>query len=199
MSAPIILFKPACQAIADTIKTTLGPRGLDKMIVQNSGTTIISNDGATILKALEVALPAANVLVDLAKSQDAEIGDGTTTVVLLAAELLAMSKPFIDEGIHPQVIINAYRKASKYALQVVNDVAVDVKGESIEIGGKKGMSKKELLIKCACTTLSSKLVATQKQHFAELIVQAVMHLDDSMPLNMIGIKKYEAVLWTNRN
>ncbi|KRX75049.1 T-complex protein 1 subunit eta, partial [Trichinella sp. T6] len=205
MSAPIILFKPgtehakgkrhivgniqACQAIADTIKTTLGPRGLDKMIVQSSGTTIISNDGATILKALEVALPAANVLVDLAKSQDAEIGDGTTTVVLLAAELLAMSKPFIDEGIHPQVIINAYRKASKYALQVVNDVAVDVKGESIEIGGKKGMSKKELLIKCACTTLSSKLVATQKQHFAELIVEAVMHLDDSMPLNMIGIKK----------
>lgn len=119
----------ACQAVAETVRTTLGPRGMDKLIVDNRGKATISNDGATILKLLEVVHPAARTLVDIAKSQDAEVGDGTTSVVLLASEILKNMKSFIEDGMHPTVIIRAIRKASAMALKKIREIAVVVKSE----------------------------------------------------------------------
>uniref|UniRef100_A0A915KGR8 T-complex protein 1 subunit eta n=1 Tax=Romanomermis culicivorax TaxID=13658 RepID=A0A915KGR8_ROMCU len=172
----------ACQAIADSVRTTLGPRGMDKLIADDKGKSTISNDGATILKLLDIQFPAAKMLVDIAKSQDAEVGDGTTSVVLLASEFLKNAKPFVEEGVHPQIIIQAYRKAARLAVQKIKDLA-----EQVKAGDKK--LHREMLVKCAMTTLSSKLVATQKEFFGNMVVDAVGQLDERLPLNMIGIKK----------
>lgn len=170
----------ACIAVADSVRTTLGPRGMDKLIVDRKGKTTISNDGATIMKLLDIVYPAALVMCDIAKSQDAEVGDGTTTVVILAAEFLKQAKPFIEDGVNPQLIIRAYTKASQSALKKLDELA-------IKISGEKAM--REMLLKCASTTLSSKLVSADRQHFSEMAVDAVSFLDDNLPLNMIGIKK----------
>ncbi|XP_019470589.1 T-complex protein 1 subunit eta-like [Meleagris gallopavo] len=107
----------ACQVIAEAVRTTLGPRGMDKLIVDDRGKATISNDGATILKLLDVVHPAAKTLVDIAKSQDAEVGDGTTSVTLLAAEFLKQVKPYVEEGLHPQIIIRAFRTATQLVRQ----------------------------------------------------------------------------------
>ena len=117
----------ACQAVAETVRTTLGPRGMDKLIVDNRSKATISNDGATILKLLEIVHPAARTLVDIAKSQDAEVGDGTTSVVLLAGEILRNVKPFIEDGMHPTIIIRALRKATALATKKIKEIAVNVK------------------------------------------------------------------------
>lgn len=172
----------ACQAVADSVRTTLGPRGMDKLIADDKGKSTISNDGATILKLLDIQFPAAKMLVDIAKSQDAEVGDGTTSVVLLASEFLKNAKSFVEEGVHPQIIIQAYRKAARLAVQKIKDLA-----EPVKAGDKK--LHREMLVKCAMTTLNSKLVATQKEFFGNMVVDAVGQLDERLPLNMIGIKK----------
>ncbi|XVF17034.1 hypothetical protein REPUB_Repub10bG0081900 [Reevesia pubescens] len=101
----------ACTAVADVVRTTLGPRGMDKLIHDDKGNVTISNDGATIMKLLDIVHPAAKILVDIAKSQDSEVGDGTTTVVLLAGEFLKEAKPFVEDGVHPQNLIRSYRTA----------------------------------------------------------------------------------------
>lgn len=100
-------------SIAQTVASTLGPRGMDKLIVDSSGRATISNDGATILKLLDVVHPAAKSLVDIARAQDAEVGDGTTSVTLLAAEFLREAKQFIEDGVSPHVIIKSYRIAAR--------------------------------------------------------------------------------------
>jgi len=198
MQAPIILLKEgtdtsqgkpqlisninACQAIVDAVRTTLGPRGMDKLIVDGRGKASISNDGATIMKLLDVVHPAAKTLVEIAKSQDAEVGDGTTSVVLLAGEFLKLFKPFIEEGVHPQVIVRAFRRATLLAIQKIREIEVRVKGSD-------AAEQRELLRKCASTALSSKLVAHQKDFFSNMVVNAVMMLDEMLPLNMIGMKK----------
>ncbi|CAL1301193.1 unnamed protein product [Larinioides sclopetarius] len=200
MNGPIILLKEgtensqgkqqiisninACQVVAEAVRTTLGPRGMDKLIVGGRGKTVISNDGATILKELDVVHPAARTLVDIAKAQDAEVGDGTTTVTLLAAEILKQCKPLIEDAIHPQIMIRSLRTALRMAVAKTNEIAVKV---------EKGDPQKQraLLEKCAVTTLSSKLVASQKEFFARIVVDAVMQLDELLPLNMIGIKKIQ--------
>merc|ERR1712193_589834 len=117
----------ACEVVADAIRTTLGPRGMDKLIVVGNQKATISNDGATIMKLLEIVHPAAKTLVDIAKSQDAEVGDGTTSVVLLASEFLAQLRPYIEEGVHPQVVIRAMRKGTKMAVDKIKEIAVQVK------------------------------------------------------------------------
>ncbi|XP_076461155.1 T-complex protein 1 subunit eta-like [Babylonia areolata] len=200
MQAPVILLKEgtdtsqgipqivsninACQAIADAVRTTLGPRGMDKLIVDDKGKAVISNDGATILKTLDIVHPAAKTLVDIAKSQDAEVGDGTTSVTLLAGELLKETKSYIEDGVHPQIIIRAIRKAAALAVAKIKSIAVSIKNDNPK-------EMRELLLKCASTALSSKLVAAQKDFFAAMVVDAVMMLDDLLPLNMIGIKKVQ--------
>uniref|UniRef100_A0A8C3N7X6 T-complex protein 1 subunit eta n=1 Tax=Geospiza parvula TaxID=87175 RepID=A0A8C3N7X6_GEOPR len=176
----------ACQVIAEAVRTTLGPRGMDKLIVDDRGKATISNDGATILKLLDVVHPAAKTLVDIAKSQDAEVGDGTTSVTLLAAEFLKQVKPYVEEGLHPQIIIRAFRTATATQLAVnkIKDIAVSVKKEDKD-------EQRSLLEKCAATALSSKLISQSKEFFSKMVVDAVMMLDDLLQLKMIGIKKVQ--------
>jgi len=174
----------ACSAIVDAIRTTLGPRGMDKLIVDARGKATISNDGATIMKLLDVVHPAAKTLVDIAKSQDAEVGDGTTSVVILAGEFLKQCKPFVEEGIHPRIIIRAFRKATKLALDRMTELSVKIDKDNKE-------EYRSLLEKCAATSMSSKLIHGQKEYFSKMVVDAVMMLDDLLPLNMIGIKKVQ--------
>nr|CAG4647793.1 EOG090X03U0 [Moina brachiata]SVE92930.1 EOG090X03U0 [Moina brachiata] len=172
----------ACQAIVDCVRTTLGPRGMDKLIVDNGGKATISNDGATIMKLLDVVHPAAKTLVDIAKSQDAEVGDGTTSVVLLAGEFLKQLKPFVEEGVHSQVIIRSVRKTAQLATKYINEIAVKTnKDDETE--------NRSSLEKCAATAMSSKLINQQRDFFSKMVVDAVMLLDHLLPLNMIGIKK----------
>ncbi|XP_065071893.1 T-complex protein 1 subunit eta-like [Rhopilema esculentum] len=102
----------ACEVVGDALRTTLGPRGMDKMVVDAQGKATISNDGATIIKLMDIVHPAAKTLVDIAKSQDAEVGDGTTSVVLLAVEFMKQIKQIVEDGVHPQAVIKAYRKAT---------------------------------------------------------------------------------------
>ncbi|XP_044133141.1 T-complex protein 1 subunit eta [Bufo gargarizans] len=174
----------ACQVIAEAVRTTLGPRGMDKLIVDDRGKATISNDGATILKLLDVVHPAAKTLVDIAKSQDAEVGDGTTSVTLIAAEFMKQVKPYVEEGLHPQVIIRAFRTATQKAVDKIRELAVTVKKDDKE-------EQRRLLEKCAATALSSKLIAVQKDFFSKMVVDAVSLLDDLLQLKMIGIKKVQ--------
>uniref|UniRef100_W5LE64 T-complex protein 1 subunit eta n=1 Tax=Astyanax mexicanus TaxID=7994 RepID=W5LE64_ASTMX len=174
----------ACQVIAEAVRTTLGPRGMDKLIVDNRGKATISNDGATILKLLDVVHPAAKTLVDIARSQDAEVGDGTTSVTLLAAEFLKQLKPYVEEGLHPQTIIRAFRIATQLAVKKIKEIAVTVKKDNKE-------EQRQLLEKCAATALNSKLIAGQKEFFSKMVVDAVMMLDELLPLKMIGVKKVQ--------
>ena len=158
---------------------------MDKLIVDARGKATISNDGATIMKLLDVVHPAAKTLVDIAKSQDAEVGDGTTSVVILAGEFLKQCKPFVEEGVHPRVIIRAFRKATALALEKIKEI-------SIKIDKNNPEQYRELLERCAATSMSSKLIHQQKDLFSKMVVQAVMMLDaQTLPLNMIGIKKVQ--------
>ncbi|CAN6887439.1 unnamed protein product, partial [Brassica oleracea] len=172
----------AVTAVGDVVRTTLGPRGMDKLIHDDKGSVTISNDGATIMKLLDIVHPAAKILVYIAKSQDSEVGDGTTTVVLLAAEFLKEAKPFVEDGVHSQNLIRSYRTASTLAIEKVKELAVSIEGKSVE-------EKKGLLAKCAATTLSSKLIGGEKEFFATMVVDAVMAIGDDDRLNLIGIKK----------
>ncbi|KAF0294017.1 T-complex protein 1 subunit eta [Amphibalanus amphitrite] len=175
----------ACCAVVDAVRTTLGPRGMDKLIVTENGKATISNDGATIMKLLNVVHPAAKTLVDIARSQDAEVGDGTTSVVLLAGEFLRQVKPYVEEGVHPQIIIRAVRKGTQMMIKRIHEVAVKVSGSSGDA------EKYELLRKCASTALMSKLIHQQKEFFSKMAVDAVLSLDSLLPLNMIGIKQVQ--------
>lgn len=169
-------------AVVDTIKTTLGPRGMDKLIVDSRGKATISNDGATIMKLLEIIHPAAQTLCDIARAQDAEVGDGTTSVVLFAGELLKQAKPFIEENLSPQVIIKGYRKACELAMAKVKDIAVPIKRDNPS-------EFRDLLEKCASTAMNSKLIHHQKDFFKKMVVDAVSILDEDLNEKMIGVKK----------
>ncbi|MEM3980768.1 MAG: TCP-1/cpn60 chaperonin family protein, partial [Ignisphaera sp.] len=116
----------AAIAITEIVKTTYGPRGMDKMLVDALGDITITNDGATILDKMDVQHPAAKLLVQIAKGQDEEAGDGTKTVVIIAGELLKKAEDLIEKGLHPTIIVNGYKKALDYALKVAYELAEDV-------------------------------------------------------------------------
>jgi T-complex protein 1 subunit eta len=169
----------ACQAVAESVKTTLGPRGMDKLVCDGYKTTI-SNDGATIMRLLDIVHPAAKTLVDISMAQDAEVGDGTTSVVLLAAEMLKEVKNFVEDGLHSRIIIAGLRESCKLAIAKINEVMVTHEGDNF----------RDLLEKCAGTALNSKLIANQKSLFAPMIVDAVTSLDqDICDIKLVGIKK----------
>jgi len=159
----------------------IGPRGMDKLIYNEKGVTI-SNDGATIIELLDIVHPAAKTLADIAKSQDNEVGDGTTSVVLTAGELLKEAKAFIDEGMHPQTIIKGFREARQICIARIKEI-------SIKIGDKSDSEKRELLRKCAETSLNSKLISKYKEFFSAMVVDAVEHLEHDLDKSFIGIKK----------
>ncbi len=153
------------KAIADTIRTSLSPKGMQKMLVDPFGDVIITHDGATIMKEIEVEHPTAKMMVDLAKSQEQEAGDGTTTVVLLAGELLAKAEDLLDLGIHPTVIISGYRKAAEKAVEYLNEIAIKVQ-----------WNDKELLKKIAKIAMSSKSARVALDYLADLVVDAALQV-----------------------
>jgi len=177
----------ACQAVVSIVKTTLGPRGMDKLI-EDGGSTTITNDGATVMKKLNVCHPAAKILVDISKAQDLEVGDGTTSVVVITGELLKEAKTFLEDGLVPQQIVKGFRRACELAINKLGELAMDLEAAAGSAEGKQ--EKRAMLIKCAETTLNSKLVADYKKFFAEMSVDAVSMLGDDSP-NMfpVGIKK----------
>lgn len=172
----------ACLAVVDTVKTTLGPRGMDKLIVGENGAATISNDGATILRLLDIVHPAAKTLVDIARAQDAEVGDGTTSVTVLAGELLKEIRSYIEDGMNPQIIVKAYRLASQLAIKKVKELAATIEA-------KDGSEFRDLLEKCAATAMSSKIIHSQKDFFKVMVVDAVSSLDEDLNERMIGMKK----------
>lgn len=173
----------ACLAIAETLASTLGPRGMDKLIVNDRGEAQITNDGATILKLLDIVHPAARTLVDIARAQDAEVGDGTTSVVLLAAQLLKEVRSYIEEGVSPHIIMKGFRQAAELAVKRIEEIQVKIDKSDSE-------KFRTLLIKCASTSMSSKLIHSEKPFFSNMVVDAVLCLDqDDLNENLIGVKK----------
>lgn len=170
----------ACVAISDMLRTTLGPSGSDKML-ETEREHVISNDGATIINMLDIAHPAARILADISRAQDEEVGDGTTSVVVLAGELLKTAKQFIEEGMNAQFVIKCFKNAAAFLHTELEKLSLDVKQDN--------ESRREVLMKCAETSLNSKLLAHYKNFFAEMVVSAVEKLDRSiMDKELIGIK-----------
>ncbi|MFB3888994.1 MAG: thermosome subunit beta, partial [Candidatus Bathyarchaeia archaeon] len=155
----------AARVIGEVLKTTLGPRGMDKMLIDNLGDITITNDGAAILNEIEVEHPAAKMMVEIAKTQDDMVGDGTTTAVVLASELLKKAEELLDQNIHPIILVSGYRKAAQKAIEVVDKVAIPVDVED-----------RKTLLKVALTTMSSKAVGTAREHLAEIAIDAVKQI-----------------------
>ena len=152
----------AARAIADAVRSTLGPRGMDKMLVDSMGDVVITNDGVTILKEIDVEHPAAKMIVEVAKTQDEECGDGTTTAVILAGELLKKAEGLIEQNVHPTVISGGYRLAANKAKEYLEEVAIKV-----------SPNDKETLMDIAKTAMISKSVASSRELLAKVAVDAI--------------------------
>jgi len=152
----------AAKVVAETVRSTLGPRGMDKMLVSSIGDVTITNDGATIMKELDVQHPAAKMLVEVSKTQDNEVGDGTTTAVILSGELLEKAEKLLDKDVHPTVIVDGYQKAAEKAIEILDKL-------SIPIAEKDDV----ILRQVATTSMYSKGIAVAKEHFADIAVKAV--------------------------
>src|SRR5881398_1096913 len=152
----------AAKVLAETVRSTIGPRGMDKMMVGSIGDIVITNDGATIMKEMDVQNPAAKMLVEVAKTQDSEVGDGTTTAVVLAGELLAGAEALLDKDVHPNVIIDGYRNAAEKAQEILDKIAVNIKPDD-----------HERLRQIAITSLNTKGIFGSQTRFADLAVDAV--------------------------
>jgi thermosome len=155
----------AARIVAETVKSALGPKGMDKMLVDSFGDTTITSDGRTILDEMDIQHPAAKMMVEVAKTQDNEAGDGTTTAVVLAGELLNKAEELIGKNVHPTIIIDGYKKASEKALEVLEKIAMPTES-----------NREEYLKKVAMTSMASKLVAEHKEYLAELAVKAVLEV-----------------------
>jgi len=153
----------AARAIADAVRSTLGPRGMDKMLVDSMGDVVITNDGVTILKEIDVEHPAAKMLVEVAKTQDEETGDGTTTAVILTGELLKKAVDLIDANVHPTIITAGYRLAAIKALEVLETVAMKIE-----------IKDRQMLREIAMTAMMSKSVVGSREHMADVAVDAVI-------------------------
>ena len=155
----------AAKIIAEMVKTTLGPKGMDKILVDSIGDVIVTNDGATILDKMDVEHPAAKMLIEVAKAQDTSVGDGTTTVVVLTGELLKRAEDLIEQKIHPSTVITGYRRALDIALQTLNKIAKPIKLED-----------KATLKKIVNTSLGSKSLGFATDHIADLSIDAVLNV-----------------------
>ncbi|KAI6381310.1 T-complex protein 1 subunit eta [Pyricularia grisea] len=170
----------ACLAVQATIKSTLGPYGGDLLMVDANGKQTITNDGATVMKLLDIVHPAARILVDIARSQDAEVGDGTTSVVVLAGEILKEIKEHVEQGVSSQIIVKGLRRASAVAVNKIKEIAVST---------SEG-SHRETLTKLAGTAMTSKLIKRNTEFFTKMVVDAVLTLDqEDLNEKLIGIKK----------
>ncbi len=160
----------AARIVADSVKSSLGPKGMDKMLVDGFGDVTITNDGATILKEMDVEHPAAKMMVEVAKAQDDEVGDGTTSSVVLAGELLNKAEELMDKDIHPTIIVDGYRKASEKALGLLEEIAVKVNPVD-----------KNVLKKVAVVSQISKLLADHADFIASIAVDAILQVTEKTP------------------
>lgn len=171
----------AAKAVADVIRTSLGPRGMDKMIRTGKGETLITNDGATILKHMSVLHPCSKMLVELAEAQDVEAGDGTTSVVVIAGSLLAAAEKLLERGIHPSAISDAFRLASLESVRILTAMAAPIT-----------LDNRPVLLKSALTSLSSKVVAPYGTLIAGIAVDAVLRLVENpaqpKPVDLANIR-----------
>ena len=165
----------AARVIGEVLKTTLGPKGMDKMLIDSLGDITITNDGAAILKEIDVEHPAAKMMVEIAKTQDDMVGDGTTTAVVLASELLKKAEELLDQNIHPIILVSGYRKATQKAIEIIekNAVPIDVEDQ-------------KTMMKVALTSMSSKAVGGAKEHFAEIAIEAVKQIAEKRGDKMIA-------------
>jgi len=153
----------AAKIVAEAVKSALGPKGMDKMLVDSMGDVTITSDGRTILDEMDIQHPAAKMMVEVAKTQDQEVGDGTTTAVLIAGELLGKAEDLVEKNVHPTVIIDGYRKAADNALETLEKISIPVEP-----------TDKESLEKVAMTSMASKLVAENREHLAGIVSSAVL-------------------------
>ena len=176
----------AAKAVAETVRTTLGPRGMDKMLVDDLGDIVITNDGATIVEEMNVDHPAAKMVVEVAKTQDDEVGDGTTTAVVLTGELLNSAEKLLDQGIHSSIIVRGYRMATEKANEVLDDIGIDVTLED-----------EKLLTEIAITAMTGKGAETAKEKLAELSMKAIKQIAEkedgkiTVDLDNIKVEKKE--------
>ncbi len=153
----------AAKIVAEAVKSSLGPKGMDKMLVDSFGDVTITSDGRTILDEMDIQHPAAKMMVEVAKTQDNEAGDGTTTAVIISGELLNKAQELIEKNVHPTIIIDGYKKASEKALEILEKIAIKV-----------DLSSQEYLKKAAMTSMASKLVAEHKEYLADLAVKSIL-------------------------
>jgi thermosome len=168
----------AAKAVASAVRTTLGPKGMDKMLVDTIGDVVITNDGVTILKEMDIEHPAAKMMVEVAKTQDDEVGDGTTTAVVIAGELLKKAEDLLEQDVHPTIIAAGYRQAAEKAQALLKDLAFDVKS-----------TDKALLKNIASTAMTGKGAEASKDKLCDLVVRAVtMVTDDDGKVDIENIK-----------
>jgi len=159
----------AARIVAEAVKSSLGPKGMDKMLVDSFGDVTITSDGRTVLDEMDIQHPSAKMMVEVAKTQDDEVGDGTTTAVIISGELLAKAEDLIAKNVHPTIIIDGYRKAAEKALQTLEKIAMKV-----------GPTEKEALKKVATTSMASKLVAEHKEYLADIAASAILHVTEKV-------------------
>jgi thermosome len=157
----------AAKAVAEAVRTTLGPKGMDKMLVDSLGDVTITNDGATILDEIDVEHPAAKMMVEVAKTQDDKVGDGTTTSVIIAGELLNLAEELTEQSVHPTIIFRGYRKALLKSKEILEQLAIKVEENDVET-----------LKKVAETSMNSKLISGAKGHFADIAVKAISQIKE---------------------
>ena len=170
----------AGKVLAETVRTTLGPKGMDKMLVDGLGDIVVTNDGVTILKEMDIEHPAAKMLVEVAKTQEDEVGDGTTTAVIIAGELLKKSESLLDMDIHPTIIAMGYRQAAEKAQEILEEISIE------DVG-------KETLVKVAMTAMTGKGTEKAREPLAKLVVDAVQQVaeGDDVDTDHIKIEKKE--------
>ena len=164
----------AAKVVAESVRSALGPKGMDKMLVDNFGDVTITNDGRTILDEMDIQHPAAKMMVEVAKTQDKEAGDGTTSSVIVAGELLNRAEELIDKNIHPTVIIEGYRLASEKALKTLDKIAIKVDDKA----------QKDYLKKVAVTAMGSKIVSEYKEYLADITVKAMLAVAEKTETGM---------------
>ena len=157
----------AAKLIAEVVRSSLGPRGMDKMLVDSLGDVTVTNDGATILKEIDVQHPAAKMMVEVAKSVDNEVGDGTTSAVVLAGALIEKAEQLISKDVHPTIIVDGYRKSATKVIEILNNMAQKVSNND-----------REQLIKIAKTSMQTKLVSKDSEALSELVVNAILQVSD---------------------
>ncbi len=159
----------AARIIAETVRTTLGPKGMDKMLVDSLGDIVITNDGATILDEMDIQHPAAKMMVEVAKTQDKEAGDGTTTAVVIAGELLRKAEELLDQNIHPSIIIKGYALAAEKAQEILDQMAKEIDVDDVET-----------LKKAAVTAITGKAAEEEREYLAEIAVEAVRQVAEKV-------------------